>query len=188
MRVRFVIENEFPNWIAFWWTKHWMNGSVQSSVLNHLFVCLFSVWIFTQSASSPRRVAVPVLVKDGKPCSNNSNNSSQAAPAQNQQSQHPQQQQQAHQQQQQLNSNTTPSNNNNVIVVGDVANTHSPDTSSTLLSSYNGVQHSQMLQQPCNNSLMSSSLAMAYRNQNNFMGNSHQQQCGSYIPMQGRAW
>lgn len=145
-------------------------------------------WILTQSASSPRRVAVPVLVKDGKPCSNNSNNSSQAASAQNQQSQHPQQQQQAHQQQQQLNSNTTPSNNNNVIVVGDVSNTHSPDTSSTLLSSYNGVQHSQMLQQPCNNSLMSSSLAMAYRNQNNFMGNSHQQQCGSYIPMQGRAW
>lgn len=144
-----------------------------------------------QSASSPRRVAVPLLVKDGKPCTNNSNNSSQAAPAQNQQSQHPQQQQQqqqAHQQPQQLNSNTTPSNNNNVIVVGDVSNTHSPDTSSTLLSSYNGVQHSQMLQQPCNNSLMSSSLAMAYRNQNNFMGNSHQQQCGSYIPMQGRAW
>lgn len=46
-----------------------------------------------------------------------------------------------------------------------------------------------MLQQPCNNTLMSNSLAMAYRNQNNFMGNSHQQQhCGSYLPLQGRAW
>ncbi|EDS41197.1 homeobox protein nk-2 [Culex quinquefasciatus] len=46
----------------------------------------------------------------------------------------------------------------------------------------------QMLQQPCNNSLMTNSLAMAYRNQNNFMANSHQQQCGSYLPLQTRAW
>lgn len=88
-----------------------------------------------------------------------------------------------------MSGNSTTSSNNNVIVVGDVSNTHSPDASSTLLPNYNGVQHSQMLQQPCNNTLMSSSLAMAYRNQNNFMGNSHQQQCSSYLPMQaGRAW
>uniref|UniRef100_A0A1B0DBT9 Uncharacterized protein n=1 Tax=Phlebotomus papatasi TaxID=29031 RepID=A0A1B0DBT9_PHLPP len=50
------------------------------------------------------------------------------------------------------------------------------------------LQHAQMLQQPCNNALMSNSLAMAYRNQNNFMSNSHQQQCSSYLPLQGRAW
>uniref|UniRef100_A0A182LTG7 Homeobox domain-containing protein n=1 Tax=Anopheles culicifacies TaxID=139723 RepID=A0A182LTG7_9DIPT len=31
-------------------------------------------------------------------------------------------------------------------------------------------------------------LAMAYRNQNNFMANSHQQQCGGYLPLQTRAW
>uniref|UniRef100_A0A182TE34 Uncharacterized protein n=1 Tax=Anopheles melas TaxID=34690 RepID=A0A182TE34_9DIPT len=31
-------------------------------------------------------------------------------------------------------------------------------------------------------------LAMAYRNQNNFMTNSHQQQCGGYLPLQTRAW
>lgn len=142
------------------------------------FSQFFLFFAFLQSASSPRRVAVPVLVKDGKPCSN-SNSSSQQQ----------QNQQQQQQQQQQLSAgNTTVSSNNNVIVVGDVANTHSPDTSSTLLSSYNGGQHAQMLQQPCNNSLMSSSLAMAYRNQNNFMGNGHQQQCSSYLPMQGRPW
>lgn len=132
----------------------------------------FSIFLLFQSASSPRRVAVPVLVKDGKPCSGSSNSS-----------------QQQQQQQQQISSgNTTVSSGNNVIT-GDAPHTHSPDTSSTLLSSYNGAgQHPQMLQQPCNNSLMSNSLAMAYRNQNNFMGNSHQQQCGTYLPLQGRAW
>lgn len=70
--------------------------------------------ICTQSASSPRRVAVPVLVKDGKPCSSNSNNNSQQSQAQNQQNQHPQQQAQ-----QQLNSNTTPSNTNNNVIVAE---------------------------------------------------------------------
>lgn len=45
-----------------------------------------------------------------------------------------------------------------------------------------------MLQQPCNNALMSNSLAMAYRNQNNFISNGHQQQCAGYLPLQGRAW
>lgn len=131
---------------------------------------------YLQSASSPRRVAVPVLVKDGKPCSSSSNSTNQ-------------------QQQQQVTSGNTSVGGgggggsvggNNLIPDG--PNTHSPDTSSTLLSSYNGGQHAQMLQQPCNNALMSNSLAMAYRNQNNFMTNSHQQQCGSYLPLQGRAW
>lgn len=122
-----------------------------------------------QSASSPRRVAVPVLVKDGKPCSNSSNTGPQ-------------------QQQHQISSGNTTVPNGNNLNAGDSTNTHSPDTSSTLISSYNGGQHAQMLQQPCNNSIMSNSLAMAYRNPNNFMSNSHQQQCGSYLPLQGRAW
>ncbi|XP_055377806.1 homeobox protein Nkx-2.1 [Condylostylus longicornis] len=128
-----------------------------------------------QSASSPRRVAVPVLVKDGKPCSSTSNSTPQ-------------------QQQQQQNVGGSSGNGNvttgsNILTGAEAPHTHSPDTSSTLLSSYNGASHNaQMLQQPCNNSLMSNSLAMAYRNQNNFMGNSHQQQCGGYLPLQGRAW
>lgn len=130
--------------------------------------------IFFQSASSPRRVAVPVLVKDGKPCSSSSNSGPQ------------QQQQQA--QLQVSSGNTTLSNSINNINNSDTTNNHSPDVSTTLLTSYNGGQHAQMLQQPCNNSLMSNSLAMAYRNPNNFMSNSHQQQCGSYLPLQGRAW
>lgn len=133
-----------------------------------------------QSSSSPRRVAVPVLVKDGKPCSGSSN----STPVQ-----------------QQLNSGGTTignsSNSVNLINVGGSEtssnNQHSPvdSPSTTLLSSYNSSsQHQQMLQQPCNNTLMSNSLAMAYRNQNNFMGNSHQQQhCGSYLNLPtGRAW
>uniref|UniRef100_T1GL77 Uncharacterized protein n=1 Tax=Megaselia scalaris TaxID=36166 RepID=T1GL77_MEGSC len=127
------------------------------------------------SASSPRRVAVPVLVKDGKPCSSSSNSASQ----------------------QQVGGTSNGSSGSggsvssvNTLITGDAPHTHSPDTSSALLS-YNGAvtgHNSQMLQQPCNNSLMSNSLAMAYRNQNNFMGNSHQQQCGGYLPLQGRAW
>ncbi|KAH8357353.1 hypothetical protein KR084_010302 [Drosophila pseudotakahashii] len=144
-----------------------------------------------QSASSPRRVAVPVLVKDGKPCSGN-NNSTQT---------------QTH-----GNSTTSAGNNNsstnsgnansggvsvtaNVssglnLIAGDAPNSHSPDTSTSLLASYGTVGGSNvaMLQQPCNNTLMSNSLAMAYRNQNNFISNGHQQQCGGYLPLQGRAW
>jgi homeobox protein Nkx-2.1 len=125
-----------------------------------------------------------VLVKDGKPCSGSSN----STPVQ-----------------QQLTSSgsigNSSSNTVNLInVVAGVGNNetatsnnqHSPvdSPSTTILSSYNGSGgHQQMLQQPCNNTLMSNSLAMAYRNQNNFMGNSHQQQhCGSYLPLQGRAW
>ncbi|XP_055534225.1 homeobox protein Nkx-2.4 [Wyeomyia smithii] len=155
-----------------------------------------------QSASSPRRVAVPVLVKDGKPCSGGSNSSSSA------QQQQQQQQHQAQQQQQVSGSNSSLTTGgsgggggggvggsggggSSVILTSDSNNTHSPDTpSATLLSPYNSSHNvtGQMLQQPCNNSLMSNSLAMAYRNQNNFMANSHQQQCGSYLPLQTRAW
>lgn len=131
---------------------------------------------------------MPVLVKDGKPCSGSSN----STPVQ-----------------QHLTSSgstigNSSSNTINLINVGSGGgggnssetatsnNQHSPvdSPSTTILSSYNGSggQH-QMLQQPCNNTLMSNSLAMAYRNQNNFMNNSHQQQhCGSYLPIQGRAW
>ncbi|XP_043064437.1 thyroid transcription factor 1 isoform X2 [Drosophila ficusphila] len=144
----------------------------------------------TQSASSPRRVAVPVLVKDGKPCSGNSSTQSQSIG----------------------NSATSAANNTNAnnggtassggvsvtanvtgglnLITGDAPNSHSPDTSSSLLASYGTVGGSNvaMLQQPCNNTLMSNSLAMAYRNQNNFISNGHQQQCGGYLPLQGRAW
>lgn len=139
-----------------------------------------------QSSSSPRRVAVPVLVKDGKPCSGSSN----STPVQ----------------QQLTSSGSTIGNSSNTINLINVGsgiggnssetvtsnNQHSPNDSpsTTILSSYNSGGGHQMLQQPCNNNtLMSNSLAMAYRNQNNFMGNSHQQQhCGSYLPLQGRAW
>ncbi|KRF82707.1 homeobox protein Nkx-2.4 isoform X2 [Drosophila novamexicana] len=146
-----------------------------------------------QSASSPRRVAVPVLVKDGKPCPG-ANNAAQP---------------------QTLNNSSTTSGNNsnnsngnangvtgtaavtaNVpsvlnLIPGDTPNSHSPDTSSSLIASYGGTvggSNASMLQQPCNNALMSNSLAMAYRNQNNFISNGHQQQCGGYLPLQGRAW
>ncbi|KFB51845.1 AGAP013315-PB-like protein [Anopheles sinensis] len=84
---------------------------------------------------------------------------------------------------------TSPTPAGSIVLLND-SNAHSPDTATAaLLSSYNGAAHQhQMLQQPCNNALMSNSLAMAYRNQNNFMANSHQQQCGGYLPLQTRAW
>ncbi|KAI9580146.1 thyroid transcription factor 1 isoform X1 [Glossina fuscipes] len=138
-----------------------------------------------QSASSPRRVAVPVLVKDGKPCSGGNTT-------------------QPHSQQVSGNVNNSSTGNagsgngNNSaapginLITSEAPNSHSPDTSSSLLATYNGTvsaHNAQVLQQPCNNSLaMSNSLAMAYRNQNNFISNGHQQQCGGYLPLQGRAW
>ncbi|KAJ8971553.1 hypothetical protein NQ314_000648 [Rhamnusium bicolor] len=87
------------------------------------------------SSSSPRRVAVPVLVKDGKPCSGGSNNGNQTS--------------------------TT---------------TTSSDTSRTQQSP--ACQPQQQSQCMANNSL-----AMAYRQQGNY-----QQQCGTYLPLQTRAW
>jgi homeobox protein Nkx-2.1 len=119
-------------------------------------------------------------VKDGKPCSGGNSNTSQHHQQQNQSQQQQQQQQQG--------SQSSVTNVNGILTTSDGGQTHSPDTATTLLSSYNSGHNSQMLQQPCNNALMSNSLAMAYRNQNNFMSNSHQQQCGSYLPLQGRAW
>lgn len=134
-----------------------------------------------QPASSPRRVAVPVLVKDGKPCSS-------GATAQS----HPH-----HQTNNDVTDDTgnvVTSNGSNAIssinlITNDTPNSHSPDTSTSLLASYNdSVSSAQMLQQPCNNTIVPNSIAMAYRNQNNFIQNGHQQQCGGYLPLQGRAW
>ncbi|XP_036339737.1 thyroid transcription factor 1 isoform X4 [Rhagoletis pomonella] len=142
-----------------------------------------------QTASSPRRVAVPVLVKDGKPCAgnNSASQSQQVSAASNAPT----------------NSNNTNVNESNAstevnnsiasslsLITGETNNSHSPDTSNSLIASYNGtiVGHNQIQQQSCNNSLMSNSLAMAYRNQNNFISNGHQQQCTGYLPLQGRAW
>lgn len=108
-----------------------------------------------------------MLVKDGKPCSG----SSTSTPQQSSNSGH---------------SNTSLSNGNNNLITND-ANNHSPDAASILPNYQSTAGHqTQMLQQPCNNSIMSNSLAMAYRNQNNFISN--QQQCSSYLPLQGRAW
>ncbi|RZC38687.1 Homeobox domain containing protein, partial [Asbolus verrucosus] len=87
-----------------------------------------------QSSSSPRRVAVPVLVKDGKPCSAGSGGT-------------------------QTSSSAT-----------------SSDTSRT--------QQSPVCQPQQQAQCMGNgSLAMAYRQQGNY-----QQQCGTYLPLQTRAW
>ncbi|KAH8294794.1 hypothetical protein KR018_002867 [Drosophila ironensis] len=144
-----------------------------------------------QSASSPRRVAVPVLVKDGKPCSG-SNNTGQTQPHGNTATPS------ANNSSASSNGNTntggvsiTPNVTSGLnLITSEAPNSHSPDTSSSLIASYGTVGGSNvaMLQQPCNNTIMSNSLAMAYRNQNNFISNGHQQQCGGYLPLQGRAW
>lgn len=87
-----------------------------------------------QSSSSPRRVAVPVLVKDGKPCSGGSTNQS--------------------------------------------------STSQTAVSDTIRTQQSPACQTPQQAQCMANGgLAMAYRQQGNY-----QQQCGTYLPLQTRAW
>ncbi|CAH0550388.1 unnamed protein product [Brassicogethes aeneus] len=89
-----------------------------------------------QSSSSPRRVAVPVLVKDGKPCSGGGNQ------------------------------NQTSSGANNNEAGGGRA------------------QQSPACQPQQQTQCMSNGgLAMAYRQQTNY-----QQQCGTYLPLQTRAW
>lgn len=151
-------------------------------------------------------MAVPVLVKDGKPCSGSGGTMVQTHTPQivhvnngiNSLS---------------GNSATTSANGSNIttsttnnhhhhhhhtnlhLIVSDVTttNSQSPDTSSSHLIPYSGSISSpntqQIIQQSCNNSLsMPNSLAAAYRNQNNFIANGHQQQCTGYLPLQGRAW
>lgn len=166
--------------------------------------------ILFQSSSSPRRVAVPVLVKDGKPCSGGSNNNT-------------------------VNNNQQSSSSS----VGDLLsgggrggnnNNGTHNSTSTLNGSINssicgssggsglvgsssvgggvggggvggtGVvpgSHLHALQQHQQAAAVSSQTAAqcmangtiamaAYRNQNNYL--QHQQQCGAYLPLQGRAW
>ncbi|KAK4884381.1 hypothetical protein RN001_000652 [Aquatica leii] len=86
-----------------------------------------------QSSSSPRRVAVPVLVKDGKPCAGGSGN----------------------------------------------------QTSTATSSDANRAQQSPATCPPQQQSqcMANGGLAMAYRQQGNY-----QQQCGTYLPLQARAW
>ncbi|XP_017473156.1 PREDICTED: uncharacterized protein LOC108364100 [Rhagoletis zephyria] len=161
----------------------------QSRIAPIYFLTDTLYFFYLQTASSPRRVAVPVLVKDGKPCAgnNSASQSQQVSAASNAPT----------------NSNNTNVNESNAstevnnsiasslsLITGETNNSHSPDTSNSLIASYNGtiVGHNQIQQQSCNNSLMSNSLAMAYRNQNNFISNGHQQQCTGYLPLQGRAW
>ncbi|XP_019873758.1 homeobox protein Nkx-2.1 [Aethina tumida] len=87
-----------------------------------------------QSSSSPRRVAVPVLVKDGKPCSGGGN--------QNQTS-----------------------------------------SSSAATDSSRAQQSPACQPQQQSQCMANGGLAMAYRQQGNY-----QQQCGTYLPLQTRAW
>ncbi|XP_017784085.1 PREDICTED: thyroid transcription factor 1-like isoform X2 [Nicrophorus vespilloides] len=89
-----------------------------------------------QSSSSPRRVAVPVLVKDGKPCSGGSSNQ-----------------------------------NSGGVSSSDVVSRS---------------QQSSVCQPQQQNQCMSNGggLSMAYRQQ----ATNYQQQCGTYLPLQARAW
>lgn len=86
-----------------------------------------------QSSSSPRRVAVPVLVKDGKPCSGGSGNQN--------------------------------------------------STSATASDSSRAQQSPACPPQQQSQCMANGGLAMAYRQQGNY-----QQQCGTYLPLQARAW
>ncbi|KAF4529547.1 hypothetical protein B566_EDAN014393 [Ephemera danica] len=132
-----------------------------------------------QAQSSPRRVAVPVLVKDGKPCSGTGNDSIVSA------------------------------SRGGIIGASPVSGqsppgnpcSHSPG-SSALVSSLQHQQHQQQQQQQQQQSCSipnASSTAtllsnMAYQRQhasNLAVMQQHQQQanmCSSYLPLQGRAW
>lgn len=132
----------------------------------YIFSFLIIVWHF-QSSSSPRRVAVPVLVKDGKPCSGSGQGGGGGGQG-------------------------VGGGNGGGVSEGGRA-PPSPTSCVPVPGSGYGPQHSQLAatMQQCNNTLMANSsiaMAAAYRNQNNFINNSHQQQCSAYLPLQGRAW
>ncbi|XP_044729927.1 homeobox protein Nkx-2.4 isoform X1 [Chrysoperla carnea] len=145
-----------------------------------------------QSSSSPRRVAVPVLVKDGKPCSGGNNQqtgvgggnggTADIITGRN-------------------NGGSGGSNNggggggtggqqtagggtNNCSGVTNTGNhlhaLHHQTAAAQVVTS----QAAQCM--AAANGSATIAMAAAYRNQNNYL--QHQQQCGAYLPLQGRAW
>lgn len=116
-----------------------------------------------QSQNSPRRVAVPVLVKDGKPCSNSSDS-------------------QSRNQSQQSLANHCNAHSPNLDQIGGThpaANQHQ-------------LQAQQHQQASCNSTSALLTNMAAYQRQNLQHHHHHQQQttnmCSSYLPLQGRAW
>lgn len=136
-----------------------------------------------QSVSSPRRVAVPVLVKDGKPCSSGSSNVSSGT----------------------ITTSGVIQGGTGVLHHGGQLQSTQDGIRGSTNNSHPGSHHnsgaspgsmsygnSSVSQQQCTSSgsgLVSGAvMAAAYRNQNNFISTGHQQQCTGYVPLQGRAW
>ncbi|XP_077861640.1 NK2 homeobox 1 isoform X1 [Saccoglossus kowalevskii] len=92
---------------------------------------------------SPRRVAVPVLVKDGKPCSGSSNGNGNGQQQQSQQQQQQQQQQQPTTQQQPQNMST----NSTLSTTVNASNTANPTNTSSIPGITTPTQHHQQQQQ-----------------------------------------
>lgn len=123
----------------------------------HYFILQF------QSQSSPRRVAVPVLVKDGKPCSNSSDS-------------------QSRNQNQQSIGNHCNAHSPNLNQIGSA---HQPPNQHQL-------QPQQHQQPTCNSTSALITNMTSYPRPNLQHHHHHQQQttnmCSAYLPLQGRAW
>ncbi|XP_046746304.1 homeobox protein Nkx-2.4 [Diprion similis] len=111
-----------------------------------------------QSASSPRRVAVPVLVKDGKPCgSGGGNEGSRGGPSAALASPAPH-----------MTAASSPHGSHHAAVVSH----HSVVGVSHVMSSSQSLQH----------------CSYTRTNAQQSMQQQQQPQCGAYLPLQGRAW
>jgi len=134
--------------------------------------------IMLQAQSSPRRVAVPVLVKDGKPCSGTGDGSVGGGGRSG------------------IGNGQSPQ----TAGAGATHCSHSPASSGLThqQQQQQQQQHQQHQQQQQQQSACSSTASllsnMAYQRQNlAAMGMQHQHQqtanmCSSYLPLQGRAW
>ncbi|KAK0071650.1 hypothetical protein PV325_012550 [Microctonus aethiopoides] len=113
-----------------------------------------------QSASSPRRVAVPVLVKDGKPCGSGGggNEGSRGGPSAALASPAPH-----------MTAASSPHGTHH----GASVSHHSVVGVSHVMTSSQGLQH-------CSYTRPGGQQGMQQQQ--------HQGQCGAYLPLQGRAW
>lgn len=126
------------------------------------------VLICFQSASSPRRVAVPVLVKDGKPCGSGGGNEG------------------GRQQSSAALASPAPhmsGNGNNHHVGGATGHQlqhHAASMSHAVMTGSQSLQHCSYTR--ANQQAVAAAAAAAAMQQQ------QQPQCGTYLPLQGRAW
>ncbi|XP_070576598.1 thyroid transcription factor 1-like isoform X2 [Ptychodera flava] len=153
------------------------------------------------SHQSPRRVAVPVLVKDGKPCSGSSNGNGngqhqqqqqqQQQQAQQQQAQPTTQQQQQQQQQQQSGMGTSTLNTGAVNAAGNANGTQNnpnPTNANSMSAMSTAAQQQQQSSQDLSNVVAATSQMNSLNNMNSYNTMNGNTNMTAPFLLQGRTW